>query len=483
MFNFDEIDREDLSHGPTQASSEGQESLLDHRWVWMGIVVFGIGAVLHNAALLAIPGFMIASVVFGWLWSRVSLGSVSYQRRFHHRRAFPGEDVEAQIIVENRKLLPLTWLQIEDEWPTGFRPADADTLVASEGTGMGYLVNVYALRWYERVRRRYLLTAQSRGIYQIGPTYLISGDPFSLFERDARHDRRDLLIVYPVIKPLEELGMIAKDPFGDLGTSQRLFEDPSRMIGVRDYRSGDGFRSVHWKATARLGTLQVKQFEPTRSMSLVFCLNIASFDQHWRGVWPELIEHLLVVTASLVAWGLDAGYAVGIAANATLSHADRSLRAQPSRNRAQLAHLLELLAGISYFITDDYPRFLLAESARLPWGATLVLVTGLLSDELSAAIWQLRRSGRRIVLISVGKTPPPETAGILTYHLPVEAEEPSEEVAAVLDLRQNGSSSKPSAPHKPAAPTTSNGTTETPRQRYLRERAERDRARAEVVIP
>ncbi len=463
MFDFDKLDREDLVEGPTQASAEGQRSLLDHRWVWMALIVLVAGALLQNVTLLAITGFMLVAVAFCWIWNRYVTGGLTYKRQFHHRRAFPGEDIEAQITVVNEKLLPVTWVQFEDEWPTAFGPADESVLAPSSGVGMGYLVNVYALRWYERVKRRYLLTARARGIWSVGPTHLISGDPFSLFEHGEKIAKPDILIVYPVIKPLAELGMIAKDPFGDLGSPQRLFEDPSRMIGVRDYRSGDGYRSVHWKMTARTGTLQVRQYEPTRSMSLVLCLNVASFEQHWRGIWPEMVEHLLCVAASLVSWGLETGYAVGVSANATLAQADRSILSQPSRNRDQLTHLLEMLAGISYFITQDYANFLLTESPRLPWGATLVLLTGYVNESVLASILQLRESGRRIVLILVGKTPAPELPGILTYHLPVPDEEPA----------------APKPPADPEKPTANDA--ETPRQRYLRQRAERDKAAASVA--
>ncbi len=367
----------------------------------------------------------------------------------------------------------MTWLQVEDEWPTAFGPADENVLAPSSGTGMGYLVNVYALRWYERVKRRYTLTARTRGVYQVGPAHLISGDPFSLFEHGERIDHADVLIVYPALKTLDELGMSAKDPFGDLSSPQRLFEDPSRIMGVRDYRPDDGFRSIHWKATARTGTLRVKQYEPTRSMSLVFCLNIASFDQHWRGTWPQMIEHLLSVAASLVSWALDRGYAVGVAANATLAQADRSVLSQPSRSRDQVTHLLEMLAGISYFITQDYARFLLAESPRLPWGATLVLMTGYVNDEMLGAIWQLRHSGRRIVLIVVGKTPAPVLPGIVTYHLPVPDDEPAAPAPPTSSQVQTHRADAADSSDDPAAEGAS---VETPRQRYLRQRAEREKS-------
>jgi hypothetical protein len=65
-------------------------------------------------------------------------------------------------------------------------------------------------------------------------------------------------------------------------------------------------------------------------------------------------------------------------------------------------------------------RFLLRESPALPWGATLVVVTPILTDELVAALDQLRAAGRQIVLVSLAHEPPPNLAGILAYHLPEE---------------------------------------------------------------
>ena len=419
LTTFAEADHEDLTQGATTASAEGQTSLLNHRWVWMGLVVFVVGVLTQHTALLAIAGFMLVAVAFGWAWDRFVVGGLHYQRAFHHRRAFPGETVEAQVTVENRKLLPLTWLQIEDEWPTAFGPADESILAAGVSEGLGFLVNVYSLRWYERVKRRYLLMARTRGIYSVGPAHLISGDPFSLFEHGTRVESEDLLIVYPEVKPLDELGLMVNDPFGDHGDPQRLFEDPLLVIGVRDYQSGDGFRRVHWKATARTGTMQVKQYEPTRALSLSLCLNIAAFEQHWTGTYPELIEHLISVAASIATWALERGYAVGVTANAPLAQADQPLRAQPSRSRDQLRHVLETMAGISYFVTQEFGGFIVAESPRLPWGTTLALITGYVNEPILNAIGQVRAGGRRVALIDVGSKAPPDIPGVATYHLPL----------------------------------------------------------------
>jgi len=447
VFNFEKTDRADLADGPTPVSSEGEHSILDHRWMWMGLFIFALGVILRDGALVALTGFMLATVAFGWLWSRFAMQGISYRRTFHHRRAFEGETLEMSITIENRKWLPVTWMQVEDEWPTAFGPADESLLTASSATYLGYLVNVYSLRRFERVRRRYTLQARARGIYYAGPAHLISGDPFNLFERGAQVKQRDVLIIYPKLEPLDSFGIDARDPFGEVRAAQRLFEDPARTVGVREYRRGDSFRAVHWKATAHTAQLQVRQYEPTRSMSMVLCLNVASFEQHWRGIWPQLVEHLIRVAASFVGWGLERGYAVGILANATLVQADRALLAQPSRDRDQLTHLLEMLAGITSFISREFSEFLLAESARLPWGATLLIITGFVNEPILGAILQLRASGRRVVLVAVGKEAPPQIAGVITHHSPLVEAEPTAPPAATL---RNSS--------------------ETARERFLRER-------------
>ena len=114
--DFDEIEARSFVHGDRAAPGDSVRSLINHRWVGMVLFIFLIGALLRNAALMALTGFMLVVIAAAWLWSRAALRQVGYARRFQHRRAFPGETLELQTVVENRKLLPLGWLQVEDSW-------------------------------------------------------------------------------------------------------------------------------------------------------------------------------------------------------------------------------------------------------------------------------------------------------------------------------------------------------------------------------
>jgi uncharacterized protein (DUF58 family) len=151
---------------------------------------------------------------------------------------------------------------------------------------------------------------------------------------------------------------------------------------------------------------------------MVVCLNVATFARYWEGIYPELLEHLLCITATLVEQGLKEGYRVGLISNGCLAHADQPFRVPPGRSPRQLTHLLETLAAVTPLVTGAFERFLIAEVPRLPYGATLVAVTGVISSELAETLFRLKQHGRNIILLSFGQETPPDIPGISIYHRP-----------------------------------------------------------------
>jgi hypothetical protein len=110
---------------------------------------------------------------------------------------------------------------------------------------------------------------------------------------------------------------------------------------------------------------------------------------------------------------------VGVIANGFLPGSDQPLRLLPGRSPAQLMHILELLAAVTGFATQPIEALLLRESPRLPWGSTLLVVTAIAHDGLLAALLDLQRAGRKVVLFTLAEEPPAgHLPGITVYHLP-----------------------------------------------------------------
>ena len=402
------------------AAENGQRSRLGHVWFEIAALLIAIGLVVRQRAPFVLAACLLTVIPIAWLWNRLSLRRLDYERRFDKLRAFPGETFEMTLRVTNRKLLPLSWLEICDSIPTAL-PLTEGMLVPTHIPQVSNLTAVFSLRWYERINRRYKLQCRTRGFYTLGPADIRSGDIFTLFESHENRQERTRLIVYPYVWPLEDLGFPAKEPFGDLKAHRRLFQDPLRTIGVRDYHPEDSLRHIHWKATARLGELQVRTFEPTTSLNLVVLLNVATFKHHWQGFIPELLERTISLAGSIATWATGKKYRVGLVANGSMPHADQPIRVLPGRSPGQLMAILEALAAVTSFATIPIQDLLRRESPRLPWGATLVVVTAIVTDELATTIRGLQRAGRRMALVSLAEDPPPQLDGVVIYHLPASA--------------------------------------------------------------
>ncbi len=338
------------------------------------------------------------------LWARYCLERVEYRRMLGQRRAFFGEEVELTIEVVNRKVLPLAWLEVEDELPRTLAP-ETGRSVPSHKVGRALLVNLLALRPYERVRRHYRLRCTARGDHRFGPAALRSGDVFGFETRETIHERLDELLVYPRIVPVEQLGLPAREPLGDRAVRDWLFEDPIRTVGVREYAPGDSPRRIEWKASARTGALQVKVLEPTTTERLVVALNMNTLGPSWSISYePELVERLISVAASIASWAVEAGYQIGLIGNGYTSHTGTLLRIPSSRDPDQLTHVLEALARALPFASLGFGDLLREEGRQLRHGATLVVVAANLDETTAEELRRVRARGARPVVLLVGQT-------------------------------------------------------------------------------
>lgn len=359
-------------------------------------------------------------IVFGvvHLWTIHALDRVIYRRNFHYRRGFPGEESPASIEISNQKFLPLSWIKAEDPWALQIAPTDETLLAPSPIEGEGWLVNVANLRWFGKVRRHFSIRFGKRGIYYVGETRLYSGDFFGLTQQEATLPNREYLTVFPALLPFEMLGLQTEDPFGETRAKNTLFEDPTQFIGIRPYQPEDGFRRIHWAATARSGQLQSKRFQSVSARTLAVCLNLSTSEQYWLGYSSPLLEKTISVAATLCCYGIQRHYSVGLYANGCLANADQPFRIQPGETQQHLVHLLEALAGITPYIPQSFEVFLTESLPYIPFGTTLLVITAILSDPLAEMLTRLRTIRRQILLYKVGDPPCLTLPGIHILHIP-----------------------------------------------------------------
>ena len=183
----------------------------------------------------------------------------------------------------------------------------------------------------------------------------------------------------------------SKNPFGELGANTQLFEDPLRTVGIREWQSSDSLRRVHWKATARHQSMLSRVYEPSEESQVLIFLNSATLKRHWLGSIPELFERAISVAASLASLAAEQRLPVGLITNGVLPASDQPLRLLPGRSPDQLLRILEMLAAVSPFNLHAIEELILLEAPKLPWGATLVVVTAI-ARELTGFLWAIARA-------------------------------------------------------------------------------------------
>jgi uncharacterized protein (DUF58 family) len=123
----------------------------------------------------------------------------------------------------------------------------------------------------------FAIDTSRRQVIPLGPVRSARGDPLGLLSRETRWTQVKELFVHPVTVSLANssagfLKDLEGKPTDTLSSSDIAFH------ALRDYVVGDDLRHIHWKTSARIGKLMVRQFEETRRSHLVVALSTSARD-------------------------------------------------------------------------------------------------------------------------------------------------------------------------------------------------------------
>jgi uncharacterized protein (DUF58 family) len=325
------------------------------------LIQFFVGALLFIALLygqrdLTVLTLLVLGVISGArLWARMSLSGIKYRLRIDKQKVFPGEKLTLKLSAENAKFLPI-WLEMKV--PIGS--------LLQHSSGERVLTKESSLLWYQRTHFEWDLTAERRGVYQIGPLHILAGDLFSFFSKHKRAEEFHSIIVYPRLVSLKSFSLPRRDFFG-VPRAKSPVQDPIYILGTRDYQHGQPSKYIHWKASARHNRLQEKVFESTQQEKVLLVVNVDPFA---RCKAEEDFERTLEIVASLAVRLDQRGHSVGLVANGTVKGGGPAI-VPVARNYQQLPAILELLARLQMKPDRDL-KDLLRHRLALAWGISCV---------------------------------------------------------------------------------------------------------------
>ena len=414
------------------------------KWMVGTLILLLLGLLLKLSllvyAMYVLLGVLLLSRYFANAW----VAKLFARRTCSQSVAEIGETVEVETGVQNQGALGVPWLLLEESLGRAGIVESPRRLKVE-----GERIKLVRIKAGDTVTLRYRVTFLMRGYYQLGPLLLETGDVFGLHRRFRVATEPQFVLVPPKVLPLQGYHLASRRPIGEIRIAHRLFEDPTRLAGIRPYQQGDPLNRIHWRATARTGALHSRLYETSRVAGAVFLL-----DFH-RNSYPgaagvAAMELAVTTVASLANAVFLMGEQIGFASNGRdaadrirvfgwlaefttrkdaqqrATEAPRSERLRPVtvptlKGADQLRHILETLARLEPTDGLDFSQLVDEVVPRVRRDATVVPVLRKVTPAIAIALGELVRRGfvvtAVVVLFEEFAAPdwaePPEWAALL----------------------------------------------------------------------
>jgi uncharacterized protein (DUF58 family) len=400
-------------------------------WFLVILVLLGLALAL-KAGLVAFAAYVLLGVyLLSRYLARRWVHDLQADRKCDASPREIGESTDVLVTLSNSGALPILWVLVEDLVPD-FSLRQKPSRLSIKGKR----VQVATLGGRKTKTVKYSVTFLMRGYYPLGPTLLETGDVFGLHRRHRVIGKPTYVMVYPKIMPLPKYDFSSQRPVGEIRLQNRLFEDPTRTAGVREYQLGDPLQRVHWKITARTGVLHCRVYEPTSLAGATLLVDFHKDGYPSRGE-PHRSD-LVITTAASVAYavsllnqqlglasngrdaadrireeslaeekGPEEGYETRDAARDRFELREendgiRPLIVDTRRGFDQFQKIREALARLEFTDALSFPRLTLEVASRMPRDATVIAILPRVPTETAIALGTLRRQGFAVSAILIG---------------------------------------------------------------------------------
>lgn len=441
------------------------------KWV-LGVAALLAWGLVWHLNLLVFAMYVVAGVMLlGRFLARNWAENLSASRQAVAPVGEIGDAVQMQVSVENRGRLAVAWVLLEDSIPVAAREGMRPQLQVE-----GPWVALTRLAPGEtKVVFDYEVKFGQRGYYQFGPLLAETGDVFGLHRRYRLLAEPQFVLILPKVLPLQGYNLASRRPLGEIRVAHRLFEDPTRLAGVRLFQQGDPLNRVHWRATARTGMLHSRVYENSRVAGATFLLDFHL--ENYGGVMGANSAELAIVTVAALANAVFLqGQQIGLVTNGrdaadrireegwqgefqerTLARQQAATVAENTRMRPvtvptrkssdHFLRMLETLARLELTNGLEFSGLLQEAAVQLPRDATVVAVLSRVTPEMALALGELVSQGFlvtvMVVIFGAEVVPdwakPPEWAEILlaqgiNFHM-VNSEESVSQLCAQALIR------------------------------------------------
>jgi uncharacterized protein (DUF58 family) len=247
-------------------------------------------------------------------------------------------------------------------------------------------------------RQTYYIRANKRGLFEVGPARVRVVDIFGIGVSTFRIGEENRLVVYPEHGPVEVFrGRESTEVMGVSTTEQKGAS--SDFLRIRPYEPGDEVRTIHWRSSAKIGRLMVRELEKEEVRSTIVLLNCEENSNRGR---EDVFETGVRVAASIAVSSLKEDMEVKM----ILYGGSKEILGS-GRGRVQYHRILSSLSAVES--RGDTPlSFIIDRISKEEGGTgTIHIISPMIQDRDVKSISYLIRRGISPAVILTDESPPP----------------------------------------------------------------------------
>jgi|CXWL01.1.fsa_nt_gi uncharacterized protein (DUF58 family) len=235
-----------------------------------------VGVVFAWREMLIVAGGSLLLLAMSAVWLLGRLG-LEVERPLGRDRVEVGERLIAEVLIRNPQRRPIGPRLAEDRFGEHTVP-----------------IRVPALGARGEHLERYVVPTERRGAFALGPITVVRADPFGFLRRERRLGPSYQVFVTPTV---HAIGSPARSWARDMDgpTYDTSPQGGTVFHTLREYVRGDDYRHIHWRSSARTGTLMIRQYVDTRRPSTLLLFDTRA-DEYSN---PEMFELAVEVVASI----------------------------------------------------------------------------------------------------------------------------------------------------------------------------------------
>jgi len=360
---------------------------LDRTWIRILIT----GAIIAGSIIL----FYIIQYV---IYRKYGLRNLAYDRWTEGTDPFEGDEIHLVEKVENNKLLPLPYLQVDSVVDPGLK---FDRHVKIDIRYDQYLKSMFNLLPYMRITRKHRIMCQKRGIYDFDMATVCAGDLFGFETAKENRKVKCGITVFPRLVNIERIPFPSHNYIGNFAVKRWIVEDPFIISGVREYRYGDPLNRVNWNATARTGSLQVHKKDYSADPGFMIYLNYELDENMWDYVTDmQAIETGISYSASIAQYAVENGIRAGFACNGGKKGNTREwIRFEAEAGNVHLYKMLEGMSGLSSRLALSFGSLLKEDVESGMTGMDIIIITAYLGKNAEEQIENLKSMGNAVEVV------------------------------------------------------------------------------------